>query len=410
MEQILIPSRQLKNSIKSDFDKLRTSKHKSSKNYFEHALYLLDRIHTRHHMNKSIVKGEAVPMNYNRMKALINDRKLKVILQYLIENKYITTNGYYKASETSKEYAINYDKVGSQNWLKYILKDDKLISNIDKEKQNKMTQELKLDKGYQVSLYWNKELELNTRKARKHLPELYARSKDIGNSAEHSLVNWEVQDISNNYMWIKDKFGNRLYTRLTNLKSDFRKYLSIYGRRLGQVDIANSQPLFLYLLMKKDSRINKEELDRFGELVLKGEFYSGLAEALDVDYNKENKKQIKEDLFQVWYGGIKSENDSLTDTYIAFKSLFPSILKYVDFLKRDYYKDCCQLMQRTESDFIFKSVTRIDKELGLHKEPLLTIHDSIVTTIDNLDKVVQLLEDSFYEQYGVRPKLSGEIF
>lgn len=410
MEQILIPSRQLKNSIKRDFDKLRTSKHKSSKNYFEHALYLLDRIHTRHYIQKNIVKGEAVPMNYNRMKALINDRKLKVILQYLIDNKYITTNGYYKASETSKEYAINYDKVGSQNWLKYILKDNKLISNIDKEKQNRMTQELKLDKGYQVSLYWNKELELNTRKARKHLPELYARSKDIGNSAEHSLVNWEVQDISNNYMWVKDTFGNRLHTRLTSLKSDFRKYLTIDSKPLGQVDISNSQPLFLYLLMKEDKRINKEEIERFGELVLNGKFYSGLAEALDVDYTKENKAKIKEGLFQVWYGGIKSEKDSLTDTYIAFKSLFPDILKYVNHLKRDYYKDCCQLMQRTEADFIFKSVTRIDKELGYHKVPLLTIHDSIVTTLDNLDLVTSLLIECFQDLYNVKPIITPEIF
>ena len=407
---ILIPSKECKDDLRRIFKKLRKSKHKSSKNYYEHALYFMHEIHTRHHINKSIEKGEAVPMNFNIMKSKTNARKIRMIISALIREGYVTTDNRYKVGETSRTYAINYDKTGSQTWSKHRLNDNKLVSNISTQITQINKMEKQLEKGYQIGLYWNKELDLNIRQAKRHLPKLYAKSKDVGSSAEHSLVNWRAQSESKAFMWVKDSFGNRLHTRLTSLKSDFRKYLSIDGQKLGQVDIANSQPLFLYLLMKNDSRINKEELDRFGDLVLNGKFYESLAEALDIEYNKENKSKIKEDIFQVWYGSIKTDNEALTDAYIAFKSLFPSILKYVDFLKRDYYKDCCQLMQKTESDFIFKSVTRIDKELGYHKVPLLTIHDSIVTTIDNLDKVVKLLEDSFYKQYGVVPKLSGEVF
>jgi hypothetical protein len=45
-----------------------------------------------------------------------------------------------------------------------------------------------------------------------------------------------------------DDYG-RVHTNITNLKRSLRKYLSVRGRRLVNVDIASSQPLFLALLL-----------------------------------------------------------------------------------------------------------------------------------------------------------------
>jgi len=54
---------------------------------------------------------------------------------------------------------------------------------------------------------------------------------------------------------------NRLYTPLTNIKSELRKTLLYNGEKLVEIDIVNSLPFILSCLLKGDEWINNEMLD-----------------------------------------------------------------------------------------------------------------------------------------------------
>ena len=74
------------------------------------------------------------------------------------------------------------------------------------------------------------------------------------------------------------------------------------------------------------------------------------------------------------------------------------------------YKVISHILQKSESEFIYKAITHIDKETGRHKIPLLAIHDCIVTTSDNLQLVNELLKQYFIEHLQIMPSLKVEAY
>ena len=74
------------------------------------------------------------------------------------------------------------------------------------------------------------------------------------------------------------------------------------------------------------------------------------------------------------------------------------------------YKVISHILQKSEAEFIYKAITYIDKKTGLHKVPLLAIHDCIVTTQENLNTVCELLKEYFILQLDIMPALKVEAY
>lgn len=184
-----------------------------------------------------------------------------------------------------------------------------------------------------------------------------------------------------------DNYG-RLHTNFTILKSYIRKNcLLINGEETCEIDIKNSQPLFLSKLIYIHGRniVKSEEFDLFLFLVKNGKFYQYLID----NSNIKDKKKIKEMVYKVFFGkNFKSKSDDL------FRSLFPSIYYFIKLYKKENqdYRILAHDLQNLESNLVFNKIVK--EIMYIYPEVnLITVHDSIICPV----KYRQEIENIFYQ-------------
>lgn len=210
-----------------------------------------------------------------------------------------------------------------------------------------------------------------------------------------------IDNIKNkNFLLTEDSFG-RIHSNLTNLKSSFRKSLVYKSSSLINIDIANSQPLLIYLLYKQAPSLpiptvrTSESEDRqdslYKSLCEKGELYDYLSQHWNL-----NKKSVKKQLFkEVLFGrGICPK----------FQSMFQNISYFILYNKSEDFRALAYACQRLESDIIIRGVC---KNLMTHDKtiPLFTIHDSILTTPPYVGAIKEFIFQEF-EKHNLRPTLT----
>ena len=84
-----------------------------------------------------------------------------------------------------------------------------------------------------------------------------------------------------------------------------------------------------------------------------------------------------------------------------FKKLFPSVANIISYYKKVNYKDLAIELQRVEADIMINSVV---PRLAEKKIFVLTIHDSILTTPDNVELVKEIIMNEF-KKYNLHPTL-----
>lgn len=169
-----------------------------------------------------------------------------------------------------------------------------------------------------------------------------------------------------------DSYG-RMHTNFTILKSFIRKNcLLIDGEETMELDIKNSQPLFLTKLMVEEGLvdIDLDEFELFKQLTIEGKFYQYLIDNSEV----KDKSQMKETVYKVLFGkNYKNKSDLL------FKRLFPTIHNFIRIYKSKNkdYKILSHRLQRAESNLVFNQI--IKEIMYLCPEvKVLTVHDSIL--------------------------------
>ena len=116
-----------------------------------------------------------------------------------------------------------------------------------------------------------------------------------------------------------DNYG-RMHTNFTILKSFIRKNcLLIDGEETHEIDIKNSQPLFLTKLIQDSGSkwIKDDEFQLFKELTITGKYYNYVMDAIGIS----DRNLVKEMTYKVLFGrnGSNSKADKI------FSSLFPTI-------------------------------------------------------------------------------------
>lgn len=178
--------------------------------------------------------------------------------------------------------------------------------------------------------------------------------------ASHKIHNGDIYYSFDNY--------GRFHTNYTVLKREIRsKFLRFGEHEIRELDITNSQPFFLYILMR-DSGF--AEFDGFDVDVLTGNIYEKLREV-----SGKTRKEVKVNVYSVLFGR------NMTKDYwnVLFGELYPNVYKWIKEYKKKNksYKVIAQDLQRIESDFIFNNL--IPNVLTEHRElPIITIHDSII--------------------------------
>lgn len=176
--------------------------------------------------------------------------------------------------------------------------------------------------------------------------------------------------------WHFDDYG-RFHSNFTIMKSYIRQNcLTIDGSAVCEVDIPNSQPLFLALLMRGDARVDPAEHARFQDSALAGTLYDDLSAGMGV---QGARQRVKKAVYHVLFG--KNRRDASNE---AFRRAFPTVHAFVvDYKRRSGdYRRLAHELQRAESDFVYNRVlleaTSARGDLGF-----VTVHDSILVRVED---------------------------
>lgn len=306
-------------------------------------------------------------------------------MNYLIQNEYIFLIKDYFKGDHSKTYSISSKIINSeisryQNYDKFLLRkiNSKVFHNTSSNNLIPSTIKDKL-----ISDLYHVDIDIE--KSYSFIESLKGNNIDSYNKNKFS-----IDSINNkNIFYHFDNYG-RMHTNFTILKGFIRKnYLLIDNESVCEIDISNSQPLFLSNLIKySDTKwVDKDEYVLFRELVVRGLYYDYLTTNLKL----KDKKSAKDLTYKVFFG--QNRNNSKSDK--MFTKLFPTIHNYIVLYKKDFhnYKILAQHLQRFESDIIFNKI--VSKIMILNPDiRIITIHDSLIVQ----EKWKETVSKIFYDE------------
>ena len=309
-------------------------------------------------------------------------------IDYLIDNGFITLVSNYYVSKKAKTYKINYFDI---NTIKRVKTNDailfkkttreyieKSITSHDNSPIDPIIMKKLIDDLYHIQIDYDKSI--------KYLNDLKNNNKIELNKYYKNYTS--LDSIKNNYLFFKfDEYG-RFHTNFTILKREIRQnYIKIDNEEIIELDIKNSQPLFLSILLRDeipDDEQNNKEIKNFMWLASQGLFYDYIVDK----FNNLNRSEVKLLTYKVLFGhnGINSTENKI------FQSVFPKIYDYIIEYKKlnNDYRFLAHTLQRMESDFIFgKVIKEIYEKIPDIK--LFTVHDSISYPL----KYKKLVEEIF---------------
>lgn len=290
----------------------------------------------------------------------------------------------------------------------------------------------------------------------RHLWENLQRvSIDFGkgvNDAAHPAQQIAAERIREGDFWfIVDDHG-RIHTNLTNAAKALRQHLSVDGERLANIDISESQPLFLGMEVAKgsvqgkgggarrkregggdddgshslshmmDNTMMDTRPQPAGETVdaalgvgipSAGRLPADLRHYLDLCQSRglyqavadrlgKPREEVKQRIMVVFYG----KPSLRTPVSKVLDELFPSMMHALRSAKQEDHRRLAHHAQRLESGFMFGRV--VPRIMELRPDLFIaTIHDSILTTAKDA-KFVRKMMLAEFARLGLKPQVRVE--
>lgn len=219
-----------------------------------------------------------------------------------------------------------------------------------------------------------------------------------------------------------DRKTGRIFNNITSLPSELRQFLRLDGRKIAEVDIGTSQPLFLFkhydnikitgrgYYKKFTQKDFDSERKLYKGIIQSGNFYEELNRLLKKPYPIADRGKLKKKIYQqVFFGRITKRKPLLK----VFKNRFPVLFLRVKKTKgigigkvekANAYKRLALQLQKREAEIMFdRIVERIRKK---HKSiKLLTIHDSILCQTRHKNIIKRIMEQQIKAAIGVKPTI-----
>lgn len=383
-------------------------------------------------------------------------------MTFLKDSKFISENklNYSTESKKCKTYKL-FGRYGKQVLAYHIVSDKShFINTINKLKSAKMKTAdekcIHLTKWLQP-----KSLSIEYNEAKENTRKNYIGESNIRRKNKRLYV---IEAIDNKY-WSYSREGqdDRLHTILTSLPKDLRSFIKYNNEELISLDIKNSQPFIyssllnqlikpnkdlelvsnninneyykLYAFTMSDlltNELNKKELQSFIYEVIDGTFYDKYGEILyneqliSVDINNQCYLTPNVEMNKTPFD-IKKIFDSKRSVakYIILKTLFssenyhqtiikvfekyyPEVYRITQLIKKYRAKNFFPLLlQNIEANFLLDYCTKKIAE-KYPEMPLLTIHDSIITTSQFEIILEKEFETHLKMYFGLQPTLSTE--
>lgn len=361
--------------------------------YYWQYLYIINLVWTYRIRSRN---NYECPINISMLRKSISYDNAHKLLNNLVSAGILETDMEYSKNVSSRKYTLKKEYL-LQEWSLEEVQDNSLTSKYYKRREEQFRDICKMGYGYEKALKDLNKITIDKELAMRYIKTV---SKDLGKH-KTDYYKMSVELFDQKYFKV-DTTGNRLHTNLTNLPSPLRRFLRASDKRLVQIDIKSSQPTFLGLKLKFDGILDHMEIARYLYICKSGEFYEFFAnrcgESVDLK-NSKVRRDFKTRLFRDLFFNVN--RTELTCFEAVFKKEFPSIFNFMRDVKNKGNDKLASMLQREESSFIFNLVGRLDFES-------FTIHDSIITTEDNIDRLKTEMCNLFNEIYGFSPNLESE--
>lgn len=347
-----------------------------------------------------------IPRNYFRDIII----KYKTHIDYLLEKKIIECDNFYSV-EQHKALGYRFTEEMVSKIIPVEITKKVLSENIIKnrnERYNLVEKDLRNYRDYFVNTF-----KLDTEKSFKHLEDWYTE--------EHSKVDNGTTDYINliqkyNILYLslrtieegdlffrRNETNGRIDTNLTNLKSEYKQFIK--NPNLWQIDIVNSQPFFLSLYLnsiKNKNIIDNDELQKYILWTSTGSFYEKFTDEYYKSSGKKlNREIVKDIMFCIFY----SKNGNFVTQKSIFRSIFPTIMDFIESEKNISHREFSIKLQKIESSFC---IDVICKELDKRNIKYYTIHDAWLVNEKHINDVNNIIIEKFTKKFGISPQLKIE--
>ena len=353
----------------------------------------------------SIIRKE-VPQGYEYLRALIGTGLIERLGRYV---------------PGQNSYKYRFSETFNSRFIRIPVTDAKLLYRLSKKKpvrgktskysgQNKFIRKLKID---DQALSFIEDIE-DTRRYNASLASV-------------------LRIINGNIHYSVDSTSGRYHSNLTNLSKNLRKFITIEGKQLANIDLKNSQPYLSTLLLNdpgktapfaKDENfamflkslqpIDTEDSKMFVKLVVSGQIYEYLIQEFakyDLHYTR---SQVKKKIFIILF----ARNSIGSKQRRIFAKLFPNVHARFSEVRGSIYsknrfensKRFAILLQAVESHLILgRILPRIYDEYP--GTIAVSIHDSVCTSIltSDIEIVKRIMEDELEKFVTLKPSLQLDL-
>ena len=378
---------------------LPQKEHKHSDKYH----YLLHRLYVGRSMDKRKDSGSWINLSSVHLRNVMSTHRANVIIRFWIRQGVIECNEKAAKNKFCKGYRFTEAYRHEPMHLTPFV-DKRFSSSLDRKKQQQYLKP-NVEQLNQTFLLFNlQELKIDIDSALARIEDKFRRvRKRFGKYNKYITA---VTALHNReYYFKRDSKGRRLHNNFVNLPKFSKKdvYL-LTGEELVNIDIVNSQPLMLCILLMAHGITGIEDYVTACET---GKLYESLADAAGIEIADRTK--YKRRFFKrVLYG--RNENACNSPEFKTFATLYPTVAAFVVAQKKHSHKELSVKLQRIESEIV---LDRVIQGLAMEYNPAdyfaLTIHDSITTTRSNEADMRERMLAAF-KPYGVTPKLKTETF
>ena len=375
--------------------------------YLDYYYYFINLLYERQAYDRSL--DDWVPLNA-RMLQKVMGRQQKRIKDTLIRLGIVEArnNGQYVVGDKSIQYRLT-EQYQNERYRRVPPVKASVVRHLSAERKSRLMPKTKLQ---QKLAAWVIRLHIDREAAFRAIEYLEGRRWCLSRAAIENIA-------ERRFYFSPDKYG-RIHTNLTSLPRTLRPFLTVDGQPLWNIDIACSQPVFLYALISKQpafksissnisSKYNTsfsspydttlDDVALYYSLVCTGQLYEFIMQTAGIT----DRKVAKDAFFLFIYCKVTSR---LTKVGRILKECFPTIYKICRELKSIDYRDLARTLQRTESAFVIDGVCGTLVRQYPHV-PLFTIHDSIMTT----EPFTHLVTAAFAEQSkstGITPTIKAD--
>lgn len=396
------------------------------------------------------------PLSSKKMREF--HKNWKHYANYLIDNNVIETdNKYipdekaigYRLAEAYQEHELQKVEV-SDYTLKKALAKIKSTKPVPKEFRflQKNLDKLEIDVNNAITFF---EILIHKQIADERRSGKFKTEKAINWLKEHKTKSFDsskfpVLELNTGIKGHFDQNIYRFHSPITRMKKEMRNFLKYDGQEMVNIDIKNSQPYFLsailtpeffdventrilslsnkriqknnklqsstIMMAKNELSLDKQDVQEYKNLVVSGEFYEFFLYHI-AQMGKSNiipdRNTAKTATLSMLYEKNDARYPKLMLMRYIFSEAFPTVFKIMNLVKKDNYKTLSKYLQRIESISVIHEIA-----LKIHRSnpqiPIITIHDSISTTLEHEATVKDIIHSELHNLVGVAPMLESEYW